>query len=50
MSESLVSVARAPAHAKEGELEDILADLGEESDEESEDFDFEEDNNVNDIQ
>lgn len=45
MSESLVSVARAHTHAEEGELEDILDDLGEESDEESEDFDFEEDNN-----
>lgn len=44
-SGSLVSVAGAPAHVGEGELEDILANFEEEFDEESEDFEFEEDNN-----
>jgi hypothetical protein len=46
-SGSLVSVARASIHTDDGKPKDTLTDLGEESDEEIEEFELEED--INDI-
>jgi hypothetical protein len=44
-SGSLVTIARAFVHVDEGDPNDTLADLGEESEEESEEFELEEDSN-----